>query len=528
MGIPSYFSWIIKNHLNIIQKYNSQFPIHNLYLDCNSIIYDAIQKIDFSLEINNKCKDETTSDIIISAICNKIDEYIYCLSPKQNVYIAFDGVAPVAKLNQQRARRYKSTYQNNLSRSILKKTDVDPWNTTAITPGTKFMAALNQKIYNKYSDPSVYNIINIIVSGSDEPGEGEHKLFEYIRNFPEEHKDKNTVIYGLDADLIMLSMNHLSITKNIYLFRETPHFIQSLNADLEPNELYMLDIPELSKAIMIDMNNEDCIHDYILLCFFLGNDFLPHFPALNIRTGGIEKLINAYKAIIGEPKIHLTDGEKIYWKNVNKMLQFIATNEEIYFKEETKQRDRRERFKKEATTPEEKLKQIETIPIYEREIEKYINPYKSNWQPRYYKALFNTNIDDIKRKEICMNYLEGLEWTMKYYTTGCPHWRWTYKYHYPPLLCDLVKYIPFNNKELMPKTHHLPVKELVQLCYVTPKQSLDLLPIDLYNKLIKEKLKWYKTDSSFLWAYCRYFWESHVDLPEIDIDELERFLSEVP
>lgn len=114
------------------------------------------------------------------------------------------------------------------------------WNTTAITPGTVFMKKLNEKIYSNYKNPDKYKVKSIILSGSDSCGEGEHKLFGYIRKIPEKHRHETTVIYGLDADLIMLSINHLPIANNIYLFRETPHFIKSINSELEPNESYVL------------------------------------------------------------------------------------------------------------------------------------------------------------------------------------------------------------------------------------------------------------------------------------------------
>jgi hypothetical protein len=64
----------------------------------------------------------------------------------------------------------------------------------------------------------------------------------------------------------------------------------------------------------------------------------------------------------------------------------------------------------------------------------------------------------------------------------------------------------------------------VQLCYVLPLSSLNLLPPTLYQKLIKEHPDWYASDCAFVWAYARYFWEAHCDLPELDIKELEEFL----
>ena len=174
---------------------------------------------------------------------------------------------------------------------------------------TNFMDKLNNGvlIITYKGKEKTYNIKQFIFSGSDEPGEGEHKLFQHIReNEKLRHQKEVTVIYGLDADLIMLCLNHLRISKQIYLYRETPEFVKSINRDINPNESYLLDIPLLSQEIIMEMNNgkkpsskqeTNKLYDYIFLCFLLGNDFLPHFPAMNIRTNGIDIMLEAYKHI---------------------------------------------------------------------------------------------------------------------------------------------------------------------------------------------------------------------------------------
>ena len=528
MGIPSYFSYIVKNHIQIIRKYvKNLLPVHNLYLDCNSIVYDVVRNIDFSK------LTEAANKAIIQNVIAKLEEYIRVIGPSQNVLIAFDGVAPVAKLEQQRTRRYKSWYQAEVSRSIFKKDGIDAWNTTAITPGTVFMHELGTGL-SAHFHKDKFGAQKIIVSTSATHGEGEHKIFDYIRRNPEEHGDKVTVIYGLDADLIMLSINHLPISPNIYLYRETPEFIKTIDNSLEPNESYLMDIPLLAECIIKNMNNDrelsseqakNRVYDYIFLCFFLGNDFLPHFPAVNIRTGGIDKLLNAYKATIGGTDENLTDGKTIYWKNVRKFVSFLADKEEEWFKSEMNLRDRREKFKYPEDTPEQQYAKFDAIPNYDREVEKYINPHKQFWQYRYYKALFKTDINEVACKKLATNYLEGLEWTMKYYTQGCADWRWCYKSNYPPLMSDLLKYIPHFGDEFIPKQISFPVSPLVQLCYVMPRNSLHFLPEDLYKALVKEHEDWYKTDCEFVWAFCKYFWECHIDLPELDVGELEKFVA---
>jgi len=528
MGIPAYFSYIVKNHPEIIRRLcKNDIKVSNLYLDSNSIIYDCVHNIDL---------DQITDSIaisIINKVITKIEEYIDLISPNNIIYIAFDGVAPVAKLDQQRDRRYKSWYQGLIMRQIDKAKKADPFNTTSITPGTKFMQTLNKMISNHFEQNKGKYIANdIFVSTSDIPGEGEHKIFDFIRTSKFVTADSTNIVYGLDADLIMLSMNHLPVNNQIFLFRETPHFIQSIDSSLEPNETYLIDIPEFAKIVSERMNNGNSkgpnrTYDYILLCFFLGNDFMPHFPSINIRTGGVDKMISAYKATIGDSNEILTDGKTIIWKNVRKIVQFLADLEEQHIQTEMKSRDRREKVLYPSETPEQVHVKFEAIPTYERELEKYINPFKDDWQNRYYKALFQMDspVDDERKKQICLNYLAGLEWTMKYYTSGCADWRWSYNYNYPPLLSDLIKHVPYFETEFVKLKPANPVAPLVQLCYVLPKASLELLPRDLHEKLLKKHSDWYESECDFIWAYCKYFWESHVLLPEIDIDELEEFIN---
>ena len=240
MGIPSYFSYIIKNHPDIIKKLIKLGDIDNLYLDSNSIIYDCLRQI--ADEYTGD--DKEFEDKLVCGVEKKLREYIKIVKPKGHILIAFDGVAPVAKLEQQRTRRYKSYLLNHIRQRI------DPdyhqtWDKTAITPGTKFMDKLGHYLTNKFK-----NNTKVIISTTNDPGEGEHKIFDYIRQQRDYHAKTTTVIYGLDADLIMLCLHHLKLCKKIFLYRETPEFIKSINADLEPNADYFLDIPELGERII--------------------------------------------------------------------------------------------------------------------------------------------------------------------------------------------------------------------------------------------------------------------------------------
>jgi len=292
----------------------------------------------------------------------------------------------------------------------------------------------------------------------------------------------------------------------------------------------MIDIPTLAERVAHEMNQgsevengmmNNKIYDYILLCFFLGNDFMPHFPALNIRTNGIQILMETYGSLFIDSEECLVVDQELQWKNVRKLISSLAESEEEYIIQEYKSRNKQEKRFIKATTPEEKLDKLNRIPIMERHEEHFINPTLPGWQNRYYERLFHMEINDDRRKQICFNYMEAIEWTMKYYTCGCVDWRWKYKYNYAPLLEDLVKYIPYFQTKMFETTNTNVVSPHTQLSYVLPRSSLGLLPDSIQTKLLALHPEWYNENVDVCWCFCKYFWESHMILPDIDINELE-------
>ena len=112
------------------------------------------------------------------------------------------------------------------------------------------MNKLNKKIKSYFSSKNTN--LEYILNTSDQVGEGEHKIYEYIRKNNDYHKTTSTVIYGLDADLIMLTLNHLPYSDQLYLFRD-PYFIKNIDDTLEENSNYLIDIPEFSEKLICEM-----------------------------------------------------------------------------------------------------------------------------------------------------------------------------------------------------------------------------------------------------------------------------------
>jgi 5'-3' exoribonuclease 1 len=142
------------------------------------------------------------------------------VQPKKLLYIAVDGTCPRAKINQQRSRRFRSGKEaEQLAAAIVAKEGKLPegkrFDSNCITPGTDFMLKLSLSFqkwieFKQQSDPFwIANGATVIFSGPDVPGEGEHKVMDYIREYqmsPGYVPNTQHILYGLDADLIMLGL----------------------------------------------------------------------------------------------------------------------------------------------------------------------------------------------------------------------------------------------------------------------------------------------------------------------------------
>lgn len=591
-----------------IVEWRNNNEVDNLLLDSNSIIYDVNNG---NLNAGFRGNEEQ----IISAVINKIQFYIDLVRPTNVIYIAFDGAPPVAKLDQQRERRYRGVYRqevtndigllmdlgreaNNLdsaklsqqkplfdralsgleqviplesrSGNIVDNLDLvrqlagtseadafqyrEPYNPTnktpstnfdtiAITAGTKFMTKLGERL--KQTNVFRTNGVKISVSASDEPGEGEHKLFDYLRN-----NGGISLVYGVDADLFMLAINNFYLYGKVYLFREIPEQFEFVFRDgrFIKGTPYLIDIPELFKIFAKKMNGGREVdekdsyygslsHDYVFMFMFLGNDFMPHLPSLDYRSDDSLKIFYAYNYMRGETKnstLTYNDGNKINWQNVQKFVQFLSENEQAYFNETDRKRTKFERELRGSgelsinniINPKVLMNKYDRIPYLERDVENEILKDVPN---NYYRILFDD--DQFDTDKLCQNYAEALEWIMRYYTWGCKDWRWSYKYCYPPLMSTFSTYlanIQSDKKFLVDKEkNYVDIK--VSLAYVLPKQRLGYLRYPgLKEKLLKGHPEWYKDDCEFKWAFKQFFEESCVMLPEIDINEFEAFVMSNP
>lgn len=322
MGVPKFYRWLSERYplINQLISGTAILPeFDNLYLDMNGIIHACTHPND-----NHAANSLTLREMMLS-IFRYIDRIVTeIVKPKKVLFLAIDGVAPRAKLNQQRARRFRAAEDRaeSIEKAKQRGEVVDEGNlfdSNCITPGTEFMETVHRHlkyyIRKKMKEDPIWAALTVIYSGHDVPGEGEHKIMQYIRDLrasPTYEPNVRHCMYGQDADLIMLSLTthepHFALLREVIQFNLPKHkkaVREVVYKQTQEAQFQLLHVSLLREYIALDfghnmsveMDTERIVDDFILLTFLVGNDFLPHLPTLDISEHAFDVLINAYRSL---------------------------------------------------------------------------------------------------------------------------------------------------------------------------------------------------------------------------------------
>lgn len=310
-------------------------------------------------------------------------------------------------MNQQRSRRFRSAQEakekeaekqeflqllkqqngGNLPAENDEMIAKKAFDSNSITPGTPFMDILAVSLrywcqYKLNTDPG-WAKLKIIISDATVPGEGEHKIMSFVRSqraSPDHDPNTRHVIYGLDADLIMLGLAthepHFHVLREDVFFQDSKtrtcklcgqkgHEARNCRGEAKEKEgefdekdnavtlkpFIWLHVSVLREYLAIELSVpglpfrfdlERAVDDWIFMCCFVGNDFLPHLPALEIREDGIDTLTAIWRDNLSSMGGYVTKDGHIDMERAQCILDSLAKQEDAIFKRRKEQEDRRE------------------------------------------------------------------------------------------------------------------------------------------------------------------------------------------
>jgi 5'-3' exonuclease len=517
MGIKYFFSWMKKtfnrdiHSIKMNQNMKEIANIDHFLVDMNGIFHYCCQKIyqygSFKpRDVKEKYKTNSRQKQLqtFEMIGNYVDKLIRFVQPNKRVVLAIDGPAPLSKQIQQRSRRYRSA----------KDREDGVFDSNCITPGTTFLDFLSKYMdwfIRKKLQEGVWGDIEVVFSSEKVPGEGEHKLVQYVRN----NGDINDhyMIQGMDADLVMLSLAthypyfHI-LRENPYKYEHEYYYINMIN--IRQNLVNVL----LCEQSLLD--DHIYINDFIVMIFLTGNDFLPHLPTIEILEGGVENLFETYRTVVKNYGPITNQVGRLCYESFRVFLGTLGSQQIPFLQENRKK----------------------TIAFPDRLLEKHTKlgsdgEFKLDWES--YRREYYVKMGISSDKEIedaCIKYIEGVEWVLTYYTKGVSNWKWSYPYYYAPFLSDIVNcFEKLEEKEEKERKERKGKKEkksyayppFMQLLCVLPKESKDLLPQPLYELMTSPSLSVYYPDEIHVDMDGKHNdWEGVVILPPINFTLLEQ------
>ena len=392
MGIPFYFASLVKSHKHIVNTVKKNIPLE----------VDVLG-VDFNCLIHRYLKDDNP----IGSVVDAFDHILKHVCKAKRLIIGIDGLVPYAKIVQQRYRRMR-----------IKEEGSGIFDRNQISPDTPYMRELEVALRSKFPYATI--------SGTSEAGEGEHKLILEITKIPESQR-KSVCIYGLDADLILICLQHhtLSSPSNMFLLREGSEFN---DPKLKNAEFATLNIWGLLSQLPIP------VEQYMILSFLcFGNDFMPSLGLFSLREDGYERALEMYEQA-RKPDLLTAYGRRQFFECVGQ---------------------------KEVET----LRKI--ISVRKRPEEKAI----IGKNPELIAHKYGLHVLDgvTNMKPVVEAYWKTFHWTVSYFQNSVPlNWSWVYPYSDAPLIMSILKYPETTSIEKQPLNYTV----TQQLQFIMPQSSL--------------------------------------------------------
>uniref|UniRef100_A0A8C7XVU6 5'-3' exoribonuclease 1 n=1 Tax=Oryzias sinensis TaxID=183150 RepID=A0A8C7XVU6_9TELE len=493
MGVPKFYRWISERYpcLSEVVKEHQIPEFDNLYLDMNGIIHQCSHPNDEDVHFR------ISEEKIFADIFHYLEVLFRIIKPRKVFFMAVDGVAPRAKMNQQRGRRFRSAKEaEDKIKKALDKGEVLPtearFDSNCITPGTDFMARLQEQlkyfVHNKLSTDKLWHNVKVYLSGHETPGEGEHKIMEFIRseNSKPSH-DPNTrhCLYGLDADLIMLGLT--SHEPHFSLLREEVRFggkkSQKRITAPEETTFHLLHLSLMREYIDYEFSWLKNFEKYMeKLSEFDREHFNEVFVDLKWFESKVgNKYLNESAGLAAEKESDASLG----------LSALTSPDKETEHKEVAEDDD-----------------EEEEDDLFETEFRQYKRTY-------YMTKMAVDVVSDEFLAQQAKCYVEGIQWILHYYYHGVQSWSWYYPYHYAPFLSDI------RNISDLKLTFELgePFMPFQQLLAVLPAASMGLLP-ECYRHLMTSEnspiIEYYPVDFKTDLNGKQQEWEAVVLIPFID------------
>lgn len=461
MGVPKLAKWL-RGHPALGRAFTREKKrVKTLALDLNGLIHPVAQKV-------------KTYDEIAPGVIEEIKKWMRIIRPSQKLIITVDGVAPMAKMVQQRKRRFlahTNDPDNDEDRYLTIDSNIPDIDRNFISPGTRFMSELHRLLLTelpKFEITTVYS--SYLVAG-----EGEHKLAQLIRE--DETRNNSVMIHSADADMMMISLLMLKPGDELYVLRDTQYGTE------------YIDIRVLYDSIRQEMPFRHSVPTLVSVISLIGNDFLPHFPSMRVIERSLDSL---WDALVKWNKPLCFPGS-IDWNAYLEFLKFFnknyipdlmsawANNEPYNGWDPVKTESYMQlQFKERGITEETRLEWYRHVYSGKQDVGKIIE-------------------SDVNA--IALNFAEGLEFVFRYYTHGANgvNKRWYYAFHDAPLFSDLISVL--ETKPSLSSAYFGPPSFMTiyeQLAIILPPSGMAFVPTKL--------LPIYSTQSPLRDLYPKQVW----------------------